>query len=71
MPSTSWRKNGFSVKYNSKFTMLDTGGLRINGVESSDAGDYTCTASNDFGSDSTTITVYVLGMSTFRLKRLS
>lgn len=55
-PQFSWAKNGADIGATTTPTervrLLDNGNLFISPVELADAGTYTCTATNDLGSDS-------------------
>ena len=62
----AWRKNGDSLPEDGRFIVSpDSYKLRIIDAVMSDAGAYTCTATNAHGSDETTILVEVKGQLTF------
>ncbi|XP_065207363.1 uncharacterized protein LOC135836450 [Planococcus citri] len=56
---TKWVKDGIEVTSDA-FTILDNGNLMIKNVEFSDAGNYTCYATNKTSSKNTTTTVRVV-----------
>ncbi|TNM90220.1 hypothetical protein fugu_004454 [Takifugu bimaculatus] len=49
--TVTWRKDGFPITQDNRYTLLSEGSLRIHGVQLSDAGRYYCTVSNQAGSD--------------------
>ncbi|KAK6970083.1 Contactin-2, partial [Biomphalaria glabrata] len=55
-PNITWSKNGFplavSTEFKERIVQLTTGDLFIRDLQISDKGIYQCTASNDFGSES-------------------
>uniref|UniRef100_A0A8C0HRZ8 Contactin 4 n=1 Tax=Buteo japonicus TaxID=224669 RepID=A0A8C0HRZ8_9AVES len=53
-PTYSWKKGKDILKENERITVLDDGSLRIVNVTKSDAGSYTCVATNHFGTASST-----------------
>ncbi|KAM9654701.1 contactin-4 isoform 1-T1 [Morphnus guianensis] len=53
-PTYSWKKGKDILKENERITILDDGSLRIVNVTKSDAGSYTCVATNHFGTASST-----------------
>ena len=57
-----WRKNGKPLPQDGRFKVSSNSNkLQIFGAELSDAGAYTCTATNTLGSDEATIMVVVKG----------
>jgi receptor-type tyrosine-protein phosphatase gamma len=63
-----WSKDGSPLSASSnpldRVVMLPNGNIHITGLQQDDAGNYTCTATNDFGSDSTTGMLTVLPATT-------
>ncbi|XP_043097973.1 contactin-4 isoform X2 [Puntigrus tetrazona] len=55
----SWRKGNDALRENSRIAVLDSGSLRISNVTKSDAGTYTCVASNQFGEASSSGNMFV------------
>ncbi|XP_063267604.1 contactin-4 isoform X2 [Prinia subflava] len=53
-PTYSWKKGKDILRENERITVLDDGSLRIVNVTKSDAGSYTCVATNHFGTASST-----------------
>uniref|UniRef100_A0A674GDF2 Contactin 4 n=1 Tax=Taeniopygia guttata TaxID=59729 RepID=A0A674GDF2_TAEGU len=53
-PTYSWKKGKDILRENERITVLDDGSLRIINVTKSDAGSYTCVATNHFGTASST-----------------
>uniref|UniRef100_A0A8B9PTZ1 Contactin 4 n=1 Tax=Apteryx owenii TaxID=8824 RepID=A0A8B9PTZ1_APTOW len=53
-PTYSWKKGRDILRENERITVLDDGSLRIVNVTKSDAGSYTCVATNHFGTASST-----------------
>uniref|UniRef100_A0A8B9GH68 Contactin 4 n=1 Tax=Amazona collaria TaxID=241587 RepID=A0A8B9GH68_9PSIT len=53
-PTYSWKKGREILRENERITVLDDGSLRIVNVTKSDAGSYTCVATNHFGTASST-----------------
>uniref|UniRef100_A0A8C5UB68 Contactin 4 n=1 Tax=Malurus cyaneus samueli TaxID=2593467 RepID=A0A8C5UB68_9PASS len=53
-PTYSWKKGKDILRENDRITVLDDGSLRIVNVTKSDAGSYTCVATNHFGTASST-----------------
>ncbi|NWQ60261.1 CNTN4 protein, partial [Neopipo cinnamomea] len=53
-PTYSWKKGKDILRENERITILDDGSLRIVNVTKSDAGSYTCVATNHFGTASST-----------------
>ncbi|KGL80481.1 Contactin-4, partial [Tinamus guttatus] len=53
-PTYSWKKGKDILRENERITVLDDGSLRIVNVTKSDAGSYTCIATNHFGTASST-----------------
>lgn len=59
-PKYMWRKDGFTIGSGGRRIILPSGHLLINPVSLEDSGNFTCTAENRFGSDSSTGRVIVL-----------
>uniref|UniRef100_A0A8C3XZV7 Contactin 4 n=1 Tax=Catharus ustulatus TaxID=91951 RepID=A0A8C3XZV7_CATUS len=53
-PTYSWKKGKDILRENERITVLEDGSLRIVNVTKSDAGSYTCVATNHFGTASST-----------------
>ncbi|NXN04765.1 CNTN4 protein, partial [Sylvia borin] len=53
-PTYSWKKGRDILRENERITVLEDGSLRIVNVTKSDAGSYTCVATNHFGTASST-----------------
>ncbi|XP_014802212.1 PREDICTED: contactin-4 [Calidris pugnax] len=53
-PTYSWKKGKDILRENERITVLDDGSLRIVNVTKSDAGSYTCVATNHLGTASST-----------------
>ncbi|XP_069062463.1 contactin-4-like isoform X2 [Pleurodeles waltl] len=53
-PSITWKKGRDILKENERITVLEDGSLRIANITKSDAGAYTCMASNHFGTATST-----------------
>ena len=60
-PSLTWEREGADVETSDRVTIDSDGRLVFSPVLSSDAGSYTCTATNDIGGASATTVVTVLG----------
>ncbi|XP_069499625.1 contactin-4-like isoform X2 [Ambystoma mexicanum] len=58
-PAISWKKGRDILRENERVTVLEDGSLRIANVTKSDAGAYTCMASNHFGTATSTGTLVV------------
>ncbi|XP_071807106.1 peroxidasin homolog isoform X2 [Asterias amurensis] len=58
-PTIEWTRHGQSVVEDSRFTLLASGSLHINSIQPLDRGEYTCTATNQAGTRSTSATVTV------------
>ncbi|PIO29768.1 hypothetical protein AB205_0145400 [Aquarana catesbeiana] len=58
-PAITWRRGRDLVRPNPRVSVLDDGSLKIANLTKADAGSYTCTASNHFGTASSTGTLVV------------
>ncbi|XP_022102574.1 peroxidasin homolog isoform X3 [Acanthaster planci] len=58
-PTITWTRHGQSVVDDPRFTLLATGSVHISSVQPQDRGEYTCTATNQAGSESTSATLTV------------
>ena len=62
LPSLIWRHNNQTfIGNSSRYIITNEGGLLINDVRLIDAGQYYCSVSNDFGSDTIVTGLYVQG----------
>ncbi len=61
-PTVSWLRDGAAVTESSRVSVDDSGRLVFTSVFSTDAGGYTCLASNSIGSASANTVLIVLGM---------
>uniref|UniRef100_F6QD70 Hemicentin 2 n=1 Tax=Ornithorhynchus anatinus TaxID=9258 RepID=F6QD70_ORNAN len=68
-PRLSWRRQGQALGQDSRFLVDAQGTLIIQRVSSEDAGNYSCHAANEVGTDEQTVTLYHTG--TTRLSVLS
>ncbi|XP_033647580.1 contactin-2-like isoform X2 [Asterias rubens] len=53
-PVIVWTKGSETIENGGRYTVMDNGDLMISGVSDADGGDYTCTATNSMGTDSST-----------------
>jgi len=60
-PTISWLKNGTQLTSGTKYMILENGSLWIENVADSDAGDYSCLATNEAGNDTAPTTLIVYG----------
>ncbi|XP_073501159.1 contactin-4-like isoform X1 [Phyllobates terribilis] len=58
-PTINWKKGRDLVRPNARIAILDDGSLKISNLTKADAGSYTCTATNHFGTASSTGTLVV------------
>ncbi|WKY14387.1 hypothetical protein Q1695_000159 [Nippostrongylus brasiliensis] len=63
-PVITWQRNGVSLEYldDSRYTLLSDGQLLITNAQLEDEAAFTCTAKNDYGQQSKTITVVISGL---------
>ena len=69
----TWQKNGSAVTASSTISISTSGGtstLRVTSVSSSDAGSYTCTATNAGGSATSNAATLTIGSEYLRLIRI-
>ncbi|KAG9483371.1 hypothetical protein GDO78_009341 [Eleutherodactylus coqui] len=59
-PTISWRKNNLPIiDTTGKYELLASGEFVLHNAETKDAGNYTCTATNDAGEDSHTVSLLI------------
>ncbi|MEE6501946.1 hypothetical protein FKM82_004360 [Ascaphus truei] len=58
-PSITWRRGRDALRESARVVLLDDGSLKITNLTKADAGSYSCTASNHFGTASSTGTLVV------------
>ncbi|ESO96521.1 hypothetical protein LOTGIDRAFT_115778 [Lottia gigantea] len=63
-PTITWQKDGSEMglsvgSSNGKHIFMPNGNLIITQLSQSDSGEYTCTATNDLGSDTSSATIYI------------
>ncbi|XP_064651143.1 cell adhesion molecule DSCAM-like isoform X4 [Lineus longissimus] len=58
-PTIEWKKRGQPLRTNERIRIHPNGSLEISNVQSSDAANYTCRASNVYGADEITISLVV------------
>ncbi|XP_053523819.1 hemicentin-2 [Artibeus jamaicensis] len=61
-PHISWSRDGHTLQEDSRIHVDDQGTLIIRGVAPEDAGNYSCQAANEVGTDEETVTLYYTDM---------